>query len=97
MWAFQKTINIDQETDPDEQDGAGEIDEAIRVWEEADLPIEEEPSPGAIETRAQTNPDRFRVEQDAERYAEYVAMGWREPEALDVDEFGDSSARLFER
>ena len=79
-------IDIDQEADPDEQDnyGAGEIDEAIRVLEEADLPIEEEPSPGAIETRAQTNPDRFRVEQDAERYAEYVAMGWREPEAQDV-------------
>ena len=67
-------IDIDQETDPDEQDnyGAGEIDEAIRVLEEADFPLEEEPSPGAIETRAQTNPDRFRVEQDAERYAVYM-------------------------
>ena len=37
-----------------------------------------------METRAQSNPDRFRVEQDAERYAEYIAMGWREPEAHDV-------------
>ena len=43
--------------------------------EEADLRLEEEPSPGAIETRAKTNPDRFRVEQNAERYAAYVAMG----------------------
>ena len=60
------------------------IDEAIRVLEEADFPLEEEPSPGTMETRAQTNPDQFRVEQDAERYAEYVAMGWREPEAQDV-------------
>ena len=69
-------------TSPDEQGnyGAGEIGEAIRVY----LPLEEEQSPGAIETRAQTNPDRFRVEQDAEGYAEYVAMGWREPEAQDV-------------
>ena len=24
------------------------------------------------------------MEQDAERYAEYVAMGWREPEAQDI-------------
>ena len=36
-------------------------------------------------TRAQTNPDRFRVEQDVKSYAEYVlAMGWRESEAQDV-------------
>ena len=79
-------IDIDQEADPDEQEnhGSGEIDEAIRALKEADLPIEEEPSPGAMETRAQINPDRFRVEQDAESYAEYVAMGWREPEARDV-------------
>ena len=27
---------------------------------------------------------RFQMEQDAERYAEYVAMGWREPEAQDI-------------
>ena len=39
-----------------------------------------------METRAQTNPDRFRVEQDAECYGEYVATGWREPEAQ--DEYG---------
>ena len=78
-------IEIDQEADPEEQEiyGAGEIDDAIRALEEAE-PVQEEPSPGAMETRAQTNPDRFRLEQDAERYAEYVAMGWREPEAQDV-------------
>ena len=35
-------------------------------------------------TRAQSNPDRFRVEQDAERFAEYVVTGWREPAAQDV-------------
>ena len=46
--------------------------------------MEEEPQPGAMETRAQAKPDQFRVEQDAEHYFEYVAMGWREPEAQDV-------------
>ena len=71
---------IDQETDPDdlEYDGARAIDDTIRTLEEDELPAEEEPTPGAMVTRVQTNPDHFRVEQDAERYAEYVAMGWRD-------------------
>ena len=75
-------IDIDQETDPDELEnyGAGGIDEAIRALEEIEEPLQEEPIPGAMETRAHTNPNRFQVEQDAERYA-----GWREPEAQDVD------------
>ena len=70
---LSQDTNIDQEIDSDglEYDGAGEIDDAIRALEEAELPVEEEPTPGAIATRA-------------ERYAEYVAMGWREPEAQDV-------------
>ena len=52
---------INQESDPDDldYDGAGEIDDVIRALEEAELPVEEEPTPGAIATRAQTNPDRF--------------------------------------
>ncbi len=58
------------------------------------LPLEKKPSPGAIETRAQTNPVRFRVEQDAERYAEYVAKGWGEPETQDV---GQSCVRSSHR
>ena len=33
-----------------------------------------------IETRARSDPERFQTEQEADRYAEYVAMGWREPE-----------------
>ena len=28
----------------------------------------------------QVNQERFQTEHDADRYAEYVAMGWREPE-----------------
>ena len=38
---LSENINIDQEADPDEEDnyGAGETDKAIRVLEEADLPI----------------------------------------------------------
>ena len=37
-----------------------------------------------IETRARSDPERFQTEQEADRYAEYVAMGWREPEPQDI-------------
>ena len=61
---------------------ADEFNEAIRILEEADHQaiIEEEPIEGAIVTRSRANPQRFQLEQDADRHAEYVAMGWREPE-----------------
>ena len=35
-------------------------------------------------TRSRANSQRFQLEQDAERYAEYVAMGWRGPEPQDI-------------
>ena len=60
-----------------------ELGEALRVLENA-VNIEEEPDHGAISTRANTNPERFRAEEEADKYAEYVAMGWREPEVQDV-------------
>ena len=43
-----------------------------------------EPDHGAISTRANTNLERFRAEEEADKYAEYVAMVWREPEVQDV-------------
>ena len=33
---------------------------------------------------ARTDPERFQTEMEADRYAEYVAMGWREPEPQDI-------------
>ena len=60
-----------------------ELGEALRVLENA-VNIEEEPDHGAISTRANTNPERFRAEEEADKYAGYVAMGWREPEVQDV-------------
>ena len=65
---------------------ADEFNEAIRIVEEADHQaiIEEEPIEGAIVTRSRANPQRFQLEQDADRYVEYVAMGWREPEPQDI-------------
>ena len=44
----------------------------------------EEPHDQGVEPRARANPQRFQTEQDADRYAVYVAMGWREPEPQDV-------------
>ena len=43
-----------------------------------------EPDHGAISTRANTNLERFRAVEEADKYAEYVAMVWREPEVQDV-------------
>ncbi len=69
-----------------EGDNVDELNDAIRVLEEDELQIdfEEEPHVQGVETRARANPNRFQIEQDADRYAEYVAMGWREPEPQDV-------------
>ena len=60
-----------------------EFDEAIRILEEADA-LEDVPDEDGVQTRARVNPNRFQLEHEADRYAEYVAMGWREPEAQDV-------------
>ena len=64
----------------------GELDEAIRVLEEADYQAnaEEELRELNCETRARADPEIFQTEQEADRYAEYVAMGWREPEPQDI-------------
>ena len=64
----------------------GDLDEAIRVLEEADYQAnaEEELREQAIETRARADPERFQTELEADRYAEYVAMGWRDPEPQDI-------------
>ena len=64
----------------------GELDEAVRVLKEADYQAnaEEELHEQAVETRARVDPERFQAEHEADRYAEYVAMGWREPEPQDI-------------
>ena len=69
-----------------EQAEVDDINEALRIIDDTALEdaFEEEREGAHIETRARTDPQRFQMEQDAERYAEYVAMGWREPEAQDI-------------
>ena len=37
-----------------------------------------------IQERERVDPERFQNEIEADRYAEYVAMGWREPEPQDI-------------
>ena len=66
-----------------DEHGNGEMDDAIRVLELAEEPYED-PRPGVVPTRSNTDRDRFEEELEADRYAEYVAMGWREPEHQDV-------------
>ena len=61
-----------------------EVNEAIRVLEEADHQANAEERDSAIETRARVDQSRFQTELEADRYAEYVAMGWREPEPQDI-------------
>ena len=52
-----------------------ELDDAIRVFERADA-LEEEPEfEGTVTTRANTDQERFRAEQEIGIYTEYVAMG----------------------
>ena len=68
------------------EDDVDEVNEAIRVIEEADLQgnFEEEQREEGVHTRARVDPGRFQNEVEADRYAEYVAMGWREPEPQDI-------------
>ena len=55
------------------------------MLEEADYQANaEEERDYAINTRATANRERFQTEYAADRYAEYVAMGWREPEPQDI-------------
>ena len=62
-----------------------EVNEAIRKLEEADyLANAEEERDYVINTRAMVNQERFQTEHEADCYAEYVAMGWREPEPQDI-------------
>ena len=61
-----------------------EVNEAIRVLEEADYQANAEEERDYINTRATVNQERFQTEHEADRYAEYVAMGWREPEPQDI-------------
>ena len=67
-------------------DNVEEFDEATRLLEEADLQtnFEEEQRDERVRTRARVDPERFRNEMEADRYAEYVAMGWRELEPQDI-------------
>ena len=69
-----------------EQAEFDDISEAVRILDNTTLEdaFEEERDGAHIETRTRTDPQRFLLEQDADRYAEYVAMGWREPEAQDI-------------
>ena len=50
---------------------------------QAEEPFEEQRA-GATSTRANNNRGRFEEEMEADRYEEYVAMGWREPEPQDI-------------
>ena len=54
------------------EDDIDEVNEAIRVLEEADI------------TRSRIDRYTFNNEVEADRYAEYVAMGWRETEPQDI-------------
>ena len=85
---LEENIDINQENEPAnlEEGHIDELDEAIRVLENADTYDEDEDeiTPDHPVTRSAINHDRFQAEQEAERYAEYVAMGWREPEAQDL-------------
>ena len=66
---------------PNERDE--ELHEALRILESAEEPNFVEEEPNAM-TRSQTDENRFRLEQeDAYHYAEYVVIGWREPEPQD--------------
>ena len=83
---LEKDDDVDQEepsADLEEHD-IDELNDAIRVLEEADAYEEEEILPDRPVTRSTTNPDQFRTKKEAEKYAEYVAMGWREPEAQNI-------------
>ena len=75
-------VNDDNEHGELDQ-GDDELHEALRVLERAEEPdfAEEEPN---IVTRSRTDANRFQLEKDADHYAEYVAMGWREPEPQDI-------------
>ena len=68
------------------EDDIDEVNEAIRVLEEADIQanLEEEPHDGEVNTRSRIDRNAFNNEVEADRYAEYVAMGWREPEPQDI-------------
>ena len=69
-----------------EQAEIDDINEAVRILDNTTFEdaFEEERDGAHIETRTRTDPQRFLMEQDADRYAEYVAMRWREPEAQDI-------------
>ena len=57
------------------------------MLEEADLKdnFEEQQRKDQVNTRARVNQESFQNEVEADRYAEYVAMGWREPEPQDLE------------
>ena len=59
------------------EDDIDEVNEAIRVLEEADIQanFEEEPHDGEVNTRSRIDRNAFNNEVEADRYAEYVAMG----------------------
>ena len=76
----------DEEEEPagdGDEHGNEDLHDAIRVLEQAEENFEETRS-GATSTRANTNRERFDEAMEADRYAEYVAMGWREPEPQDI-------------
>ena len=64
------------------EDAIDEFNEAVRVLEEADhqANFEEEQHEDGVHTRFRVDPGSFQNEVEADRYADYVAMGWREPE-----------------
>ena len=53
-----------------------------------------------FDTRARTDPQRFQMEQDAERYAEYVAMGCvrkHHPQVVGIRRHSEESSPLFQK
>ena len=61
------------------EDDVDEVNEAIQG------DFEEERREEGDHARARIDPGRFRNEMEADCYAEYVAMGWREPEPRDIE------------
>ena len=83
-------MNDDDASEYNRDDDIDELNEALRVLERAYEEREFDDNDGdgddepRVVTRALAEPDRLRLEQVADHYAEYVVMGWRGLEPQDI-------------